>query len=170
MPGWTFINEDREISEEELDDIRPTLDALAKEWTAIHHQQEQEGFRRQSMIEEGHDREPDECPECGGAGTVGLGYRNRLIYCQRCHQTPPDHHLYGILCPYCKGEGVDVRAEAEYAKRERRRQAEVEVRIEIIEGMLEKYGCRMMRLYEHYAEHERYFQWMEEGRFGNSTY
>ena len=166
MPNWTFIDDNRQTSEEDLDDIRPTLDALAAEWTQIHNQQEQEGFRRQAMIEEGHDREPDECPECGGEGFVGIGRCNRLIYCRSCQQTPPDRHLYGILCPYCKGEGIDVMVEAEYRKRERQRQAVVNVRIEIIEAMLEKYGCRIMRAYEHWNEDESYMQYMEEGRFG----
>ena len=42
------------------------------------------------------------------------------------------------------------------------------VRLDVLEGMLEKYGARMMRPYEHWNEDERYMQYMECDRFGDS--
>ena len=53
--GWTWINENDERSEAEIEQITPTLDALAAEWSQLHDQEESEGFRRQAAYEDGDD-------------------------------------------------------------------------------------------------------------------
>lgn len=39
--------------------------------------------------------------------------------------------------------------------------------MQLIEAELESLGARKMRPYEHHNEDERYYQYMEEGRFGH---
>ena len=43
----------------------------------------------------------------------------------------------------------------------RERSAAKQVKLEIIEAMLEKYGARIMRPYEHWNEDERYMEYQE---------
>jgi hypothetical protein len=45
-----------------------------------------------------------------------------------------------------------------------------EAQVQVIEDMLHENGARMMRPYEHWNEDERYMQYMECGRFGDSCY
>lgn len=44
--GWSWINEE---VPENAEQIAPTLNALAEEWSALHSQIEQEGWRRQAI-------------------------------------------------------------------------------------------------------------------------
>ena len=123
MPSWTWINdEDENVNE----DIAPTLDALASEWSAIQREIEYDGFARQARYEDG-----DYGPDCDD---------------ENCWPKEP--------CADCKA--------AQKAKRSR--EAVREVKMEVIEGMLEKYGARMMRPYEHWNEDERYMEYMERDR------
>lgn len=172
MPSWTWIDEGREVSEEQLDELKPTLDALAKEWTAVHRDEEQRLFRTMADLEEGRDVGPDwgECPVCDDGRPLGLGIgrlvSRRRIFCFECGKPPhdPNQDLVGITCPYCNGVGHGVQAEQEWKKRQRAQEAIRQVRVEVIEGMLEKYGARMMRPYEHWNEDERLMQYLESDR------
>lgn len=69
-----------------------------------------------------------------------------------------------ITCHVCHGSGIDHAAIAEEQNRQRQHEANRQVRVDIIETMLEKYGARMMRPYEHWNEDERYMQYMESDR------
>jgi hypothetical protein len=52
---------------------------------------------------------------------------------------------------------------------QRRADDELErMRLGNIESLLAQHGARMMRPYEHWNEDERYMQYMESDRFGNS--
>ena len=125
--GWNWLNDESdERTEEQRELIKPTLDALAAEWSAIQTEIEYEGFRRQARYEDG-----DDGPECDDEG---------------CWPKQP--------CAECKAA----------AKAERAREAVREVRLEVIEGMLEKYGARMMRPYEHWNEDERWMEYQERDR------
>lgn len=57
--SWTWIEEDSERSEEEMDRLTPRLNALAEEWSAITQEIENESFSRQADREDGYDYEPD---------------------------------------------------------------------------------------------------------------
>jgi hypothetical protein len=57
--SWTWIEEDNERPEEEIDRLTPRLNALAEEWSAITQEIENESFRRQADLEDGYDYEPD---------------------------------------------------------------------------------------------------------------
>jgi hypothetical protein len=126
MPGWTWI--DDEVSEEQIDSLTPTLNALANEWTAITREIEQEGWTRQARIEDGDYDEPD-CDE------------------EDCSHRNP--------CAFCKS----------ITEGKQQREANRDVKLEIIEGLLEKYGARMMRPYEHWNEDERYMEYQERDRY-----
>lgn len=126
MPGWTWI--DDEVSEEQIDSLTPTLNALATEWSAITSQIEQQGWARQARFEDGDYDEPD-CDE------------------EDCSHRNP--------CSFCKS----------ITEGKRQSQANIEVKLEIIEGLLEKYGARMMRPYEHWNEDERYMEYQERDRY-----
>lgn len=53
--GWTPLNEDDDIwTEDHYDKIKPFADALAHEWSRIHHESEQRGFQRQAAYEDGY--------------------------------------------------------------------------------------------------------------------
>lgn len=126
MPGWTWIDDNSEVSDEQMDTLTPTLDALANEWTAITREIEQEGWNRQARYEDG-----DYGPECDD---------------EDCWSKQP--------CSYCQ----------DIAKAKRNREAVREVKLEVIEGMLEKYGARIMRPYEHWNEDEQYMAYQERDR------
>lgn len=50
--GWTPTESDPRWNDEDYyDSIKPTLDGLAQLWSALHHEDEQEGFREQSNYE-----------------------------------------------------------------------------------------------------------------------
>jgi len=49
--GWTWINEND--PREHTDAERATLDALARQWSALHDQEEQERFLRQGRMQDG---------------------------------------------------------------------------------------------------------------------
>lgn len=55
MRGWAWIDEDADRTEQEVERLTPTLNALAAEWSQAHDAIEAEGFRRQSAIEDGDD-------------------------------------------------------------------------------------------------------------------
>lgn len=163
--GWTWIDDNAERSEEEIDALEPTLNALAAEWSDIHNEIEREGFLAQARYEdEGGGPEDPECPHCN-RGFIGFDTRISRFYCYCCHHWEPQRLTF-LKCPSCNGEGVDRQAIAERDKAERQRHANREVRQDIIEGMLERHGARMCRPYEHWNEDERLMEYMECGRFG----
>lgn len=52
--GWAPVNEDDPIwTEDHYDKIKPFADALAHQWSYIHHVSEQRGFERQFNFEDG---------------------------------------------------------------------------------------------------------------------
>jgi hypothetical protein len=53
--NWTWIDDDAERTEEEIEKVTPLLDALAAQWSQLHDAEEQRGFRRQAAIEDGDD-------------------------------------------------------------------------------------------------------------------
>lgn len=55
MPGWTWIDENAEISDEEMGQRTPTLDTLARLITEAQTEQERKGFDRQARYEDGDD-------------------------------------------------------------------------------------------------------------------
>lgn len=164
MPSWTWIEDGIDRSEESIDDITPTLNALAREWSEMHSSLERRQWARESDIESGYDAPEDpECPHCIGGYLED--YRNPVqVRCSRCHEFNPSVVYVRITCGHCNGDGVDRKAMAEEAKRERQVEADREVRVDIIEAMLEKYGARMMRPYEHWNEDERLMEYMERDR------
>ncbi len=59
--GWTTIDED--MDEDTYEKVKPIADALAHEWSRLHHEEEQERFHRAWEREEGmhdYDVEPEE--------------------------------------------------------------------------------------------------------------
>lgn len=148
--GYTWLNEDEERSDV---DVR-RVSALAQKWNDLHNEMEQEQFRREVMLEDGFaDYEPPECPTCEGETLVALDppLGKRHVQCE---------DLYGIVCPTCEGTGRDLSVEHTEQERVAYRQMELEV----VEEMLERYGARMMRPYEHWNEDEQYMEWMERER------
>ena len=122
--NWTWIDEDLERSDEEIDRVTPLLDQLARQWSQLHDAEEQRGFARQADYEDGiNDRDFED-----------------------------------------EGE--------EFAAREmdRLRVAQHETQLSAIEEMMATHGARIMRAYEHWNEDERYMQYMECDRFGDSCY
>ena len=51
--GWTWIDEDKERSEEEIESLTPFLDELAEKWSAMTDAAERRGWVRQAEIEDG---------------------------------------------------------------------------------------------------------------------
>lgn len=122
--GWTWINDnDPALTEEEIDRRTPICDELARQWSALHDQEEQQRFAREWDADEGREYEPED-------------------------------------------EEDAQRYEAAEEIKRRRHDAEVDA----IETMLAENGARMMRPYEHWNEDERYMQYMECDRFGDSCY
>jgi hypothetical protein len=63
----------------------------------------------------------------------------------------------------------DSDEEAEDFRRQQSKRGELQqLRLEGIEAQLEHFGARIMRPYEHWNEDERYMQYMECDRFGDS--
>ena len=55
--SWTWIDENIEHTDADIELLTPRLDALASEWSAISDAEEQRGFRRMAEIEDGEDYE-----------------------------------------------------------------------------------------------------------------
>jgi len=53
--GWTFIDENRRVSDEDFKQIKPRADALSRRWSELHHQEEQLEFERHWRAEEQRD-------------------------------------------------------------------------------------------------------------------
>ena len=167
--GWTFIDEEKapDLDTPQGKALKARADALMQEWSRMHHEAEQEGFRRMAASEDGEDYgyDPRHC-ECG-------------VYCTCSEHT---HVLEDPEDPYqpCQFEGCkckhlqdgdelcihDNAALEEYEEGERLKDEGKRLRMELIESELEHLGVRKMRPYEHWNEDERYMQYMEEGRFG----
>jgi hypothetical protein len=158
--GWTWDNENRH-SDEQLELIEPTLNALAAEWSSVQTEIEHEGFRRQRQIEDGDGPEDPECEHCD-RGHVGYDRRRKFYCLQGQHRGNPDEQLVFPKCLACNGTGIDQKEVARVNKIVRQREASRQVRLEVIEGMLEKYGARMMRPYEHWNEDEAYMAYAEQ--------
>ena len=58
MPSWTWIDEDKERSEEDTERLTPILNELAAQWSTLTAAEEQRGWARQAAIEDG-DPGPD---------------------------------------------------------------------------------------------------------------
>jgi N-acyl-D-aspartate/D-glutamate deacylase len=59
--NWTWIDENAERTDEEIDRVTPLLDELARQWSALHDSEEQQRFARQADIEDGwNDRDYDD--------------------------------------------------------------------------------------------------------------
>lgn len=52
--GWTWIDEESEITEEQIEKVTPLLDELARQWSVLHDAEEQRGFARQADYENGY--------------------------------------------------------------------------------------------------------------------
>jgi hypothetical protein len=161
--AWTW-KKNSNPTEHDIDTLTPTLDALAAEWSAIQTEIEHEGFRRQRDIEDGDGPEQPECEHCD-RGYIGFDRRKKFYCREGRHWGNPDEHLVFPKCPACGGTGIDQKEVARIEKIVRQREAEREVKLEIIEGLLTKYGARMMRPYEHWNEDEAYMAYQERDRY-----
>lgn len=151
--GIAWLDESVERSEGET--LR--VEALGRKWSRLHHAREQEQFKRQFDEDEGRCWEPDECGSCEGRGSHGLEFQSRR---REYHEVDCPNQLHGIVCSECGGDGYD----RSYEKREKECRISEDLEIEVVEGMLEKLGARMMRPYEHWNEDERYMEYMERDR------
>jgi len=113
------------------------------EWSQMRHDAEQEAFRRMRSYE------GDDYDE---------GYDPRSCECDEGRDTDPDE-----LCVHDR-KALQVVEHSERIRVEGR-----QLRMELIEAELNSLNIRKMRAYEHHNEDERYYQWMEEGRFGHYT-
>ena len=120
--NWTWIDEDLERSDEQIDRVTPLLDQLARQWSHLHDAEEQRGFDRQADFEDGRDDFDfeDKAEE----------FAHRQM--QQLHAT------------------------------------QHEAQLSAIEDLMATHGARIMRAYEHWNEDERYMQYMECDRFGDS--
>jgi len=111
------------------------------EWSQLHHDIEQEGFRAQAIYD------GDEYDD---------GFDPRVCECGEGADEDGDE-----LCVHDRKRLDEVDA-AEAVREEGRR-----LRMELIEAELAGLGLRHMRAYEHMNEDEGYYRYMEEGRFGH---
>jgi hypothetical protein len=142
--GWTFLNEDEAPDPESPRGkaVSARATALMDEWSRIHHDEEQEGFRRQAAHEDGDD----------------WGYDPRNCECDEGRAEDGDE-----LCVH------DRKAWDEVLEAEKVSAEGVRLRKELIEAELAGLGARKMRPYEAHNEDEGYYQYMEEGRFGHGS-
>lgn len=138
--GWTTIDFDADTPDTDTPRGRAVsarADALMQEWSIIHHTQEQRAFARDWDREDGGWYDPRNC-DC-------------------TERSPEDDdlcvHDYDAL--QTEAHTIAVRDEGERLK------------LELIEAELANFNIRPMRPYEHHNEDERYYQYMEEGRFGH---
>lgn len=142
--GWTTLDEDdtRELSEYEA----ARADGLARRWSELNHQLEQESFERQARFEE--DDYDQDAP--------GDEYPDR----QWCET---DEEYQAAL--------KDWDEQYSENRRERRaRRAEVEVEMEFCVERLGAMGLRLMREYEWLNEDEDYYRLAESGNFPSMLY
>jgi hypothetical protein len=139
--GWTFLDEDSAPDPDSPRGkaIEARASALMQEWSTLHHEAEQEGWSRQSAMEDG---DP--------------GYDPRICECTEGADKDPDE-----LCVH------DRKALTEMDATEKLRLEGRALRMQLIEAELQGFGARKMRPYEHWNEDERYMAYMEEGRFGH---
>lgn len=166
--GYTWINDD-----ERTDADEERAATLARRWSALKTEIENESFDRQARIEDGCDYEPPECKTCGGRTVVGVenptSWRADCVAmaccwtnCRYCNGTAHNASLLiGIVCPDCDGAGYDRSGERHRAQRDADRNLE----IELIEDKLAAIGARMMRPYEHWNEDERLMEYLERDRY-----
>jgi hypothetical protein len=139
--GWTPIeSDDRWGQDGYYDHVAPKCDALAKWWSGLHHEDEQEAFARQRAYEDGnYDNFYDE----------------------------PNARYYdgGALDPeYIRDKtAFDIMI----IEHERNTAAKVELRLaqmDFCEERLQQLGARMKRPYEHWNEDEALMAYMERER------
>ncbi len=163
---FTWVRDDEERSDQ--DERR--AEALARRWSELQTQIENESFEAQWRREEGNDYEPPECETCGGRGVCGIEHptswrassvvlASAFSDCCHCHGQP-FIELIGITCGDCNGDGYDKSGERAKAARDSDRNLE----IELLEDKLAAIGARMMRPYEHWNEDERIMEYMERER------
>lgn len=138
---WTPIDDDPRWDDESYyDSVKPQADALARAWSQLQTQREQDGFDRQRAWEDG---EGD-----------GFDYPLRAEY-----DAGPDGDV-----EYSR----DVAAyEAGLASVDAARKLADELeqaQIDLIETKLSELGARMMRPYEHWNEDEALVAYMERDR------
>jgi hypothetical protein len=140
--GWAFIDEDAAPDPESSRGVAVTAraQALMDEWSRLHHDEEQEGFRRMARFDDG------DCDD----------YDPRICECGEGAEQDGDE-----LCVHDRKALNDVAAAEELKEQGRR------VRMELIEHELASFNVRKMRANEGNQELESYYQWMEEGRFGH---
>ena len=141
--GWTFLDEDSAPDPDSArgQAVAARASALMAAWSQLHHDQEQDGFRRMRAYD------GDDYDE---------GYDPRNCECDEGRDEDPDE-----LCVHDRKELRFVQ-EAQAVKEEG-----VRLKMELITAELEGLGIRPMRAYEHQNEMESYYQYMEEGRFGH---
>ena len=152
--GFAWLDQSSEHSEED----RIRAESLARRWSALHDQAEQEYFQRIFDTDEGRcpEWEPELCEACGGACFLGISRGKFDDY--------PDWAV-GIKCPnpHCE-DGYDTFPLREAERLRHLRQNDRRLELEIIERILAEVGARMMRPYEHWNEDERLMEWMERDR------
>jgi hypothetical protein len=144
--NFTWTNDDEHTEQDEHH-----AQALARRWSALQTDIENEHFERHARYEDGCDYESPECPTCDGRGVVGL-------------DNPTDEDEVGITCPDCDGDGYDKSGERARDARDADRALEIELEMELIENKLHAMGARMMRPYEHWNEDERLMEYLERER------
>jgi hypothetical protein len=159
--NFTWTNDTIEHTEQD----EQRAQALARRWSALQTDIENEHFERQARYEDGWDYEPPECPTCDSRGVVGLDNPEHwrastvaLASCLRCGGAIDE--LIGITCPDCDGNGYDKSGERARAAFNADRALE----IELLEDKLHAMGARMMRPYEHWNEEERLMEYLERER------
>lgn len=78
MPSWTWINESEEITEEEIEQRTPLLDALAKRITDMREQAERRQWARQARMEDGDDGPEYDSPDEAEAAMVAETRRRNV--------------------------------------------------------------------------------------------
>lgn len=171
--GWTTLDSTDDGPDPETPRgaaVSARANALMNEWSELHHAEEQEGFRRMAEYEDGGygGWDPRSC-DCGVECICSEQNHHHVVPFEATNFDPCGapgckcQHLEDgdELCVHDR-EALTTTAELESIRLEGRR-----LKMELIEHELDSLGLRKMRPYEHHNEDERYYQYMEEGRFGH---